>query len=108
MQPHMHPGSEKIENIQILKGVAAIVYFDDQGCFKKSVIISPDECERVEVPAFTWHTYVMLTNEVITYETMNGIYDPMTWKSFPAWAPAENTVEALEYFKWLRDLISEF
>jgi hypothetical protein len=34
------------------------------------------EGQSVSVPSFTWHTYIMLTDKVITYETMNGIYDP--------------------------------
>jgi cupin fold WbuC family metalloprotein len=105
MQPHLHPGPEKIETIQVLSGRAAVIYFDDQGRITKSTLLESSATDRIEVPAFTWHTYVMLTEEVITYETMNGIYDPATWKTFAPWAPEENTSTAAGYLVMLRDLL---
>ena len=54
------------------------------------------------MPVCTWHTYVMLTDQVVTYETMNGIYDPATWKSMASWAPPEGTLEAKTYLSNLK------
>ena len=31
MQPHLHPGEEKIEEIYIVEGRVATIFFDDQG-----------------------------------------------------------------------------
>ncbi len=106
MQPHLHPGPEKIEIIQVLSGLAAVVYFDQQGRITQRTVLDPAQCDRIEVPAFTWHTYVMLSDEVITYETMNGIYDPATWKKFAPWAPAETAGEAADYLIALRNAVS--
>jgi len=44
----------------------------------------------------------MLTENVITYETMMGIYQPETWKKFAGWAPRENTLESIDYLALLR------
>lgn len=102
MQPHLHPGPEKIEHIYVVEGKLAVLYFNDQGEVINVTVLEKGGTEMVAVPAFTWHTYVMLTPEVITYETMMGKYDPQTWKDFFSIAPAENTPEGVEYLSAIR------
>lgn len=101
MQPHLHPGSEKNEIIQAVRGALVVLYFDENGMITRKTFLNGDQFDSVEVPAFTWHTYVMLSSEVVTYECMNGIYDPLTWKQFAPWAPSENSAEATAYFETL-------
>jgi len=101
MQPHLHPGSEKNEIIQVLRGALAVLYFDENGMITEETLLDAEQFDSIEVPAFTWHTYVMLSSEVITYECMNGIYDPATWKQFAPWAPSENSAEATPYLETL-------
>ena len=48
----------------------------------------------------------MLTDEVIIYETMDGIYDQYTWKKLAKWAPEENSKESLNYLKILKEHIN--
>ena len=102
MQPHMHPSAEKHEDIYLISGKLAILYFDDVGALVESNVLEESKLQHIRVPAFTWHTYVMLTDQVITYETMNGIYDPTTWKSMASWAPPEGTLEAKIYLSNLK------
>lgn len=102
MQPHLHPGEEKIENIHLIQGKLAALFFDDQGKVTTCTLLEKGAIELIEVPAFTWHTYVMLTEYVITYETMMGVYEPSTWKKFADWAPAEGVIEASRYLGSLR------
>jgi cupin fold WbuC family metalloprotein len=102
MQPHLHPGVEKIEIIRILHGSAAVVFFDDLGTINNSTILKNGAVEAIEVPAFTWHTYVMLTDYVVTYETMMGVYRPDTWKHLADWAPKEGSEISFEYLSLLR------
>ena len=102
MQPHIHPGEEKIEKMYLVKGSFALVIFDDKGNIKDTVVLKLGELEFIEVPAFTWHTYVMLTDEVIVYETMEGVYHPDTWKKMATWAPEENSPEVFDYLKQLK------
>lgn len=102
MQPHLHPGEEKIEEIFIVEGRVATIFFDDQGDIREVVLLEKGGVESVRVPAFAWHTYVVLTERAITYETMMGKYDPKTWKEFAQWAPAEGIAESSAYLESLR------
>ena len=102
MQPHLHPGEEKIEHIYLIQGRTAVLFFDDRGAVQDVVALEKGLVEYVEVPAFTWHTYVMLSKYVITYETMMGEYEPRTWKEFAEWAPPEDSADSLSYLNALR------
>lgn len=102
MQPHLHPGDEKIEEIFLVKGRVAVIYFDNFGSVVNIIHLKKEDVDSVKVPAFTWHTYVMLTDEVVTYETMLGKYDLATWKQLAAWAPEENMEVSTEYLNVLR------
>ena len=106
MQPHLHPGDEKIEEISLVKGRAAIFFFDNSGDVVEIHYLKKEGVDSVSVPAFTWHTYVMLTDEVVTYETMMGKYDPMTWKRLATWAPEENTANSVTYLNALKKMVS--
>ena len=101
MQPHLHPGNEKIEYIYLIHGIIKIIFFDDNGKITNTVLLEKEKEDFVKVPAYTWHTYVIMTNQAITYETMNGIYDLKTWKNFAPWAPSEDNEEAAMYLDTL-------
>jgi cupin fold WbuC family metalloprotein len=103
MQPHLHPSLEKIEKIHVMEGKMAVLFFDDLGVVTEVTILESDHDEFIAVPAFTWHTYVMLSEHVISFETMMGKYEPETWKEFAQWAPEENTPESSAYLRSLRD-----
>lgn len=103
MQPHLHPGDEKIEKIYLVQGKVAILFFDDAGSVIKCTLLEKEGVDMIEVPAFTWHTYVILSPSAITYETMMGKYDPQTWKDFFNIVPAENTAESIEYLYLLKE-----
>ena len=107
MQPHLHPGDEKIEEIYVVHGKIAVILFDGQGAVTEVVLLERGGMEGVKVPAFTWHTYVMLTESAISYETMMGRYDPKTWKKFAGWAPPENTPASHAYLNSLKDEVNE-
>lgn len=103
MQPHLHPGDEKIEEIYLIQGKIAVLFFDDQGAVIKLVLLEKGGMECVKIPAFSWHTYVMLSESAISYETMMGRYEPQTWKKFAGWAPPENTPESFAYLNFLKE-----
>ena len=101
MQPHLHPGAEKIENIHIISGRLAILLFDDDGKLDQVYELDQSIREKTAIPAFTWHTYIVLTESAITYETMMGVYDPETWKKMADWAPNESAEESDIYLDTL-------
>ena len=103
MQPHLHPGPEKIEKIYLMEGKMAVLFFDDLGAVTTVTILEHGQTEFIAVPAFTWHTYVALSGHAISYETMMGEYAPKTWKEFAQWAPPENAPESSAYLQSLKD-----
>jgi len=105
MQPHLHPGVEKIERIYLIRGKVAALFFDEQGAVNACTVLEVGGNTLIEVPAFTWHTYVMLSEYAITYETMMGVYEPSTWKQYADWAPAENSLEGRAYLDALKATI---
>jgi cupin fold WbuC family metalloprotein len=102
MQPHLHPGEEKIEMIHIIQGKVATIFFDDHGVFKEFTVLEKGGIELIEVPAFTWHTYLILTDYAVTYETMMGVYETKTWKKFSDWSPKEGGDNCLAYIALLK------
>lgn len=103
MQPHLHPGDEKIEKIHLIQGKIATLFFDERGALKECTLLEKGGTELIEVPAFTWHTYVMLSETAISYETMMGVYEPTTWKKLADWAPSENSPGSLDYLNVLKN-----
>ena len=104
MHPHCHPGCEKVEHITILKGKAKVIFFDNSGTPTNFQIIDENNSNTIIIPAFRWHTYVMLSEKVLTYETMLGFYEPSSWKHMAAWAPNEQSKLAHSYLNTLRDI----
>ena len=107
MQPHLHPGIEKIERIHVMHGRIAVLFFDSQADVRTCTFLERGQTEFVEVPAFTWHTYVMLSDHAISYETMMGIYKPETWKRLAEWAPQEDSLESSQYLDVLKQKASQ-
>ena len=107
MQPHLHPDVAKIEKIHLIRGKVAVIFFNDQGEIEKCTLLGKGGVKLIEVPAFTWHTYVILTDYAVTYETMMGVYHPDTWKKTSGWAPLENTKDASIYLQRLRSEVNE-
>lgn len=104
MQPHMHPGVEKIERICLVQGCLCVVLFDGEGKITNRHILIEAGLTLVEIPAYQFHTYIILSEFALTYETMDGVYDPSSWKEMAPWAPREATDEAMQYLEALRDL----
>jgi cupin fold WbuC family metalloprotein len=102
MQPHHHPSDEKIEKMYLIQGKFAVIFFDDKGKIKNIITLEKGKKEYIEIPAFDWHTYVMLSDEVICYETMMGKYEPDTWKKLADWAPSEDSPESVAYLNLLK------
>ena len=105
MQPHLHPGKEKIEKMYLIQGSFALILFDSRGEVTERIILEQGKKESIQVPAFTWHTYVMLSDRVIIYETMEGEYNVSTWKEMASWAPIENSNDTLKYLSVLKSKV---
>ena len=102
MHPHLHPSSEKVEKMYLVKGSFGLLTFDDDGKVIEITTLKEGGNNFLEVPAFTWHTYVMFSEKTIIYETMEGQYNPDSWKKLAPWAPTENSSEANPYLLSLK------
>ena len=103
MRPHMHPDKNKIEKMHLISGSFKLIFFDEDGIPRKIYNINKKN-SRVEVPGYTWHTYVMTSKSTIIFETMMGKYNPLTWKKMPAWAPNENSSNSNKYLQNLKNI----
>lgn len=107
-QPHRHKDPDKLEIFTVLKGTVAVITFDDTGKALDAALLSADPGDagnavrQVEIPAGTWHTLAVLSDEAVLYEVIDGHFDPSTHKRFAPWAPAEaDTREAQAYLDGL-------
>jgi cupin fold WbuC family metalloprotein len=100
MHPHLHPGLEKEEIIHCLKGELAVIFFNNLGDLETIKILKKNM--SIIVPPYKWHTYVVLSKFVVTYETMPGVYDISSWKKLSRWSPKEDSIKAKDYLTRLR------
>ena len=100
VRPHKHENPDKLEIFSILKGKVAILIFDDIGKITDSIILDEDKDNKaVEIPAKTWHSFIVLSDEAALYEIIEGPYDPKSHKKFAEFAPEEGTDEAAKYLQ---------
>lgn len=101
--PHVHDHPRKLEMFVILRGSVAVAAFDKDGNLADCAILSDKGPVRAaEVPAGTWHSFVVLTRSAVVYELVDGRYDPLTHKRFAPWAPDERDTRSASAF--LRNL----
>lgn len=109
MHPHNHPkeaGKENIEKFQVLYGKIGVIFFNSVGIVEKCIILEKDKKEYLEVQPGIWHVPIVLSEYAICYETMRGVYNPITkQKEFAKWAPQENTPESSLYLASLKKRI---
>jgi len=102
MQPHMHPMDYMNEEIMLIHGKLNIYQFDKIGSI---LLVEKLSCkgQAIIVKSKEWHTYTVESDYVVTYETMDGVYDPRTWKSMSTWAPRECDKNAVQYLRALKE-----
>lgn len=72
---HRHLG--KWELVSILKGSATLYIYDDQGTVRETFEIAPGgETLVVEIPAGTWHNYILHEPGTAFLEVKRGPYKP--------------------------------
>jgi len=103
--PHKHEDPDKLEIFIILKGKVGVIVFDDNGDVKEAIVLG-EENKIFEVPARTWHCFVVLSEEAVLFEIIEGKYDAKTHKKFASWAPEENSEGAREYLEKLKNKFS--
>lgn len=96
IRPHSHSQDQGAETIFALRGLMALICFDDVGTVLsvKQFGVGDYEIERnmalgVEVLPGTWHTVVALEHGSVLLEIKGGPFNPESPKLPALWAPEE-------------------
>lgn len=102
--PHKHENPDKREIFIILRGRIAVIFFDEHGVIKQTIIGGEDTgIYGVEVAPREWHSVVSLKSGTVVYEIKDGPYKVEDDKNFAPWAPPENSQESIKYLQNIID-----
>lgn len=113
IRPHRHSVDPKTESLFAVRGLFALVVFDEHGTPCEVVrfgseLVNPRGVAGVELSPGDWHTVVALSEEAVLFELKAGPFDPNAAKELASWAPVEGTPPAAQYLGKLHRLISEW
>jgi cupin fold WbuC family metalloprotein len=107
--PHRHAHHTTNECLLALRGVFALIVFNEAGTPLRALQFGgPDaDLEVVELAPTIWHTVIALETGSVLFETKSGPYRPESAKVAAPWAPPENDPAAEAYLAqlaaWARD-----
>lgn len=104
--PHRHAADPRDELLIAVRGLMALVTFDEQGKVTGVVRFGASRngeglAVGADVPASTWHTVIALEPGCVLLEVKAGPFDPNQPKDLAKWAPDEGSPEALPYLNQL-------
>jgi cupin fold WbuC family metalloprotein len=99
--PHRHLHPPKSETFLLLEGKIGLFLFDDAGNVTQAEVLGGTQRLGADIPPGVWHTLVVLTPFVVSFEVKPGPYVEKGDKEFPSWAPRESDAEAGVYLEWL-------
>lgn len=106
IRPHRHATDPRDELLIAVRGLMALVAFDEQGMVSNVVRFSADRNDEgfavgVEVPGNTWHTVIALKPGSVLLEVKAGPFNPSQPKDLAPWAPEEGALAANDYLNKL-------
>lgn len=105
--PHCHLDPAKDETLVLLRGRMGVVIFDATGKVVLSrLMVAGGDCQGVDIPHGTWHTFVSMESGTVIIEAKAGPYRSVSEGEKASWAPAENDPAAVGYLARLRALFS--
>lgn len=99
VRPNKH--LRKSESLQIVKGAAEFVFFEDNGDLIEKVQLDADGkngAVYLRVPPFVFHTIFITTPEIVIFEATPGPFDP-TDTVYAEWSPEEDNNKAIQLFR---------
>lgn len=111
IRPHRHASDPRDELLVAIRGVMALVTFDDQGSVTGILRFGSqnhgsDLAAGAEVASGTWHTVVALEPGCVLLEVKAGPFDPSQPKDLASWAPEEGSAVAESYLQQLMSRIN--
>ncbi len=112
IRPHRHASVPRDELLVAIRGLMALVTFDDEGKVQQVVRFGsekygPDLAVGVELSPQTWHTVVALVPGSVLLEVKAGPFDPAQPKNLADWAPDEGSERVTEYMNELQKSVEE-
>lgn len=106
IRPHRHATDPRDELLVAVRGLMALVTFNEQGMVTKVVRLGADRNGEglaigAEVPANTWHTVIALEPGCVLLEVKAGPFDPNQPKNLAPRAPDEVSPAALLHLNQL-------
>lgn len=110
IRPHRHATVPRDELLIAVRGLMALITFDDEGLLQRVVHFGSEKYGRdvaigVEINPETWHTVMALETGSILLEVKAGPFDHTQPKDLAEWAPAEGSLEAQIYIAQLQQSI---
>jgi cupin fold WbuC family metalloprotein len=110
IRPHRHAIDPKDELLIAVRGLMALVTFDEQGKVTEVVRFGADDHGKdlaigADIPASTWHTVIALAPGCVLLELKAGPFDPHQPKDLAPWAPEEGSRAAGDYFNQLIETV---
>ena len=109
VRPHRHGLTPRTETMLAVRGLMALLVFDDAGEVMQVVRFGAGQIGEaqgaavgVETPPGVWHSLVALEPGSAFIEIKAGPFDPDAPREFAAWAPAEGAPQVEAYLARLR------
>jgi cupin fold WbuC family metalloprotein len=112
IRPHRHASDPRDELLVAVRGVMAMVTFDDQGAVTHVLRFGADRHGKkmaigAEVSSDTWHTVIALEPDCVLLEVKGGPFDPNQPKDLAPWAPEESSDAASTYLARLLERVNQ-
>lgn len=112
IRPHRHASDPREELLIAVRGVMAMVTFDDHGGVTNILRFGTERHgEKVavgaEVSSNTWQTVIALEPGCVLLEVKAGPFDPNQPKDLAPWAPEENSAAARDYYDRMVELTAK-
>jgi cupin fold WbuC family metalloprotein len=112
IRPHRHVSDPREELLIAVRGLMALVTFDDQGAVTNVLRFGTDRhgdemAVGAEVSSSTWHTVIALEPGCVLLEVKAGPFDPTQPKDLAPWAPEESSDAASTYLGRLLERVNE-
>ena len=104
IRPHRHVGDLGKELLIAVRGVMALLAFDDSGAVLDILRFGSEKygtglAVGAEVSAFQWHTVIALQPGCVLLEVKAGPFVPSRAKELAPWAPEEGSSVAVDYLE---------
>ena len=106
IRPHRHKSDPRDEMLVAIRGLMALITFDDEGQVESAVHFGTERfggeiCTAVEIPSAVWHTVIALQTGCVLLEVKAGPFDPRQPKDLALWAPEDGSVDVPGYLRIL-------